>query len=500
MSFRRSVLVPLFAGLTASLAFSFSCSPTFSPKSCTVDGDCGSDALVCEAAKGYCVAAADTPIRIGQSAPASGPSQDLGLEIRRGVQLAFDAQNQTGGVRGRPLLLDFRDDQYNPDIAEQNARALTDVQVGTAPPRCPTTQNPPVAGQPKFSDTELLPGPNAVIAVIGSVGTPTMVRSAPVIVETQRVYFGAYTGATTMLRNDISGACKKLIFNVRASYAQEARATLEYFTALGMQDDAHLFSFDQSDTFGDAGYNGLVAAYTAFKNATPTIKRFRYTRDEVTSVPAQVSATTSALHDLLTAKPGNQVVGILMTDTYGPGASYIQGVKDWLYGQNADQTALTQASRLTVLFSNISFVGPNSLASRLKQLGNAANGKPYSDNVFVSQVVPNYQTDNSDAVIAYRKLITAASASPTYTSFEGYIAARIFIEGLKGTTGSLTPANLATAFESLVSLNIGLGGFVGYTADNHQASKSVWGTAINADGTFSDKYFWSDGAPIQLAE
>ena len=466
-----------------------------------VDTDCaGGDGLVCEATKGYCVAAADSPIRIGQSAPASGPSQDLGLEIRRGVQLAFDAQNLMGGIRGRPLVLDFLDDQYNPDLAERNARLLTDVQVGTAPPRCPTTKTAPVAGQANFSETELLPGPNAVLAVIGSVGTPTMVRSAPVIVETQRVYFGAYTGATTMLRNNVAGDCKKLIFNVRASYAQEARATLEYFTSLGVPDDTHLISFDQSDTFGDAGYNGLVAAYTAFKNATPTIKRFRYTRDDVNSVSAQVTATTGALHDLLTAKAGNQSVGILMTDTYGPASTYTKGVKDWLYGQNADQTALGQATRLSVYFSNISFVGPNSLASRLKELGTLANGKSYSENVFVSQVVPNYQTDNSDAVLTYRKLIGTTSAPATYTSFEGYVTARIFIEGLKKTAGGMNPANLATAFESLASLDIGLGGFVGYTPDNHQASKSVWGTAINADGTFTDKYFWSDGASIQLAE
>ena len=58
--------------------------------------------------------------------------------------------------------------------------------------------------------------------------------------------------AAAMLRDDKSGPCKKFIFNVRASYGQEARATLEYFTALGVPDDAHLISFDQNDAFGDA--------------------------------------------------------------------------------------------------------------------------------------------------------------------------------------------------------------------------------------------------------
>lgn len=79
-------------------------------------------------------------------------------------------------------------------------------------------------------------------------------------------------------------------------------------------------------------------------------------------------------------------------------------------------------------------------------------------------------------------------------------AGRIFIEGLKNNPGAMTSANLVTSFESLATLNIGLGGFVGFSAANHQASKSVWGTAINPDGSFADKYFWSDGAKIQLAE
>jgi branched-chain amino acid transport system substrate-binding protein len=504
---RHSLAVGALASACAVLigAAHGGCSPTFEPKSCETDTDCGGDlACVARDNKNICIAAADAPIRIGQSAAASGPSQDLGLEMKRGIQLAFDAQNTEGGIRGRRLVLDFRDDQYTPDIAEANARALVDAKVGSGAPKCPTTMTPPVAGQSAFSQTELLPGPNAVLAVIGSVGTPTMVRSAPVIVETGTLYFGAFTGAAAMLRDDKPGPCKKFIFNVRASYGQEARATLEYFTALGVPDDVHLVSFDQNDTFGDAGYNGLVAAYSALKGKAPNLKRFRYTRDDVTSVPVQADATTAAMREIL-ALPGKHVVGILMTDTYGPGAQYVKLVKDWLYKDDAEQatTSLDKANRLRILFSNVSFVGPNSLASRLKDLGSTSTplgSKAYTEDVYVSQVVPNYQRDNSDAVLAYRRLITTSGAPPTYTSFEGYVAGRVFIEGLKNNRRPFTASNLVAAFEGMSQLNIGLGGFIGFSPENHQASKSIWGTAINPDGTFSDKYFWSDGAKIQLAE
>ncbi len=499
---RFSSLVAIaLSAVGAALA---SCSPSFEVKSCATDAECGAArACVPRDGKAVCVAAASAPIRIGQSAPASGPSKELGLEMKRGISLAFDAQNLAGGVRGRPLVLEFRDDQYTPDLAEANARALVDAQPGGPVPNCPTTLNPPIAGQPPFSTTQLLAGPNAVLAVIGSVGTPTMVRAAPIVVETGTLYFGAFTGAAAMLRDDKAGPCAKYIFNVRASYAQEARATLEYFFALGVPDDAHLVSFDQNDSFGDAGYTGLTAAYSALRSTTPTIKRVRYARDDVNSVPAQAVATTAYLAQVLAAKPGKHVVGILMTDTYGPGSQYIKLIKDWLFANDAEQTSTMKADRLTVQFSNVSFVGPNSLASRLKDFGNvdAPGGpRPYTENVFVSQVVPNYENDNSDGVLAYRKLIEPTGAPPTYTSFEGYIAGRIFVEGLKNNSGVFTSANLVGAFEQLAALDIGVGGFVGFSPSNHQASKSIWGTAINPDGTFQDKYFWSDGSKIQLSE
>ena len=98
------------------------------------------------------------------------------------------------------------------------------------------------------------------------------------------------------------------------------------------------------------------------------------------------------------------------------------------------------------------------------------------------------------------KAIGETGANPTYTSFEGYVVGRIFVEGLRANRQAFTPDNLVAAFESLATLNIGLGGFIGFSPASHQASKSIWGTAINPDGTFTDKYFWSDGSAIQLVE
>jgi hypothetical protein len=484
-----------------------SCSSTFSAKACRTDDDCGGGGLVCgeRSAKATCVHGSEEPLRIGMSAPVTGPSQELGTEMKKGIMLAFEAQNAAGGIRGRKIELEFRDDQYQPQSAESAARDLLDVVASsTAPARCPSTTASLVSGDLPVAEGALVRGPNAVLALVGSVGTPTMVRTAPIAVETGSLFFGAFTGAARVLRDEVSGPCRKYIFNVRASYAQEARATVEFFKKLRVSDYRHFVSFDQNDAFGQAGYDGLVAAITAIDGPPASaVPRFRYARDEQSSVPAQVQATTAYFAKLLNEQPGNHVVGVLMTDTYGPATQYIRGIREWQYADDSEQAVNGKARRLSVYFSNVSFVGPNSLASRLKDAGTVQSPdgpKPYTDGVFVSQVVPNYESDDSDGVRDYLAALAAADLKPSFTSLEGYLSGRVFVAGLAAHDGPFTPDALVATFEKLPQLNLGLGATSGFTSARHDYSKSVFGTAIDADGGFSNSYFWSEGSAIQLFE
>ena len=453
-----------------------------------------------------CVYADDAPLIIGESAPISGTNQALGTGMKLGIEIAFDEQNTAGGIRGRKLQLSFRDDAYQPNLAETAARALVDAQVSASEvPKCPSTMNPS-PGQAPVSTTAMSRGPNAVIALLGSVGTPTMVRAAPVAVETGTLFFGAFTGANTILRDMQAGPCGKYIFNIRASYAQEARATMELFKKKGVSRYQNVISFDQNDSYGQAGYDGLIAAYEdvigKFPQGTdPTtpIVRFRYTRNDDASVPAQAVAMENYLANLLSNYSGTQTVGIMMTDTYGASADLIKAVRTWQYANDSQQTNLQKATRLKLYFSNVSFVGPNALADRLMQAGNV-NGTPLTDGVVVSQVVPNYQSDSSDLVTRYNALIKARGEQPSFTSLEGYISARIFIAGLMAHQGPFTPDGLVKTFEKLPDLALGLGAESGFSANQHQYSSSVWGTAIQPDGTFKNLYFWSEGSSIQFFE
>jgi len=488
------------------------CSTEFSPKPCAVDGDCASGD-VCETravdntSAPVCVKAEDAAIHIGQSAPVSGTNQQLGTDMKLGVELAFKEQNDAGGIRGRQLVLDFRDDAYDPPTAEQAARVFTDVVSSSDAPRCPSTTTPEPDGHGNttaISTTAMTRGPNAVLAFLGNVGTPTMIRAAPVALETGTVYFGAFTGADKILRDMTAGDCAKFVFNIRAGYDQEAQATMDLFKKRGITGYANLISFDQKDTFGDAGYTGMKAAYEvdyAPLTGSQTIQRFQYIRNDPTSVPAQAALAQAYIANVLSSTTGTQPFGIMMTDTYGAGSQFIQLLRQWQF--DGQQATLDKPNRLKLYFSNVSFVGPNALSSNLvamQTIATPAGAMPFTQDVYVSQVVPNYQNDTSDIVQAYNAVIAAAGKSPSFTSLEGYIDAKLFIQGLLAHDGPFTSESLIDSFEKLPQLSLGLGATAGFSKSNHTYSSSVWGTSIMPTGDFKNLYFWSTGNAIQFFE
>jgi hypothetical protein len=120
--------------------------------------------------------------------------------------------------------------------------------------------------------------------------------------------------------------------------------------------------------------------------------------------------------------------------------------------------------------------------------------------VFVSQVVPNYRIDASDGVQDYRRALADTGQTPSFTSLEGYLAGRVFVAGLAAHDGPFSPDALVSTYEHLPPLNLGLGASAGFTPDDHNYSKTVFGTALRPDGTFSNTYVWSEGQAIQLFE
>jgi branched-chain amino acid transport system substrate-binding protein len=459
---------------------------------CRSDADCvGGNVCAMVAQKRACVAAAATPITIGFTAPLQGPSEDLGVEMRRGIVALFDSVNRKGGVGGRPLSLVAMNDYYDPPTALANVKKLLDVQM-----------------EVPDADTPDVRGPNSVLALLGNVGTPTMLVTAPVANKNGVVFFAPFTGSQKYLRD---GTNSPFVFNYRAGYYEETEAMVDYMASFRSPriinaPDAYkrLLVFTQNDSFGDAGYSGLVTAYNVRVGAlpqpdsaapNPSIMRVSYERENVASVDPAIAQTIQFLNGLLASGGTTRIsAGIVMVDTYAPGNKYIRAIKDWI---NAEQF---RAARLDVAFMHLSFVGSDALAKALTTTPETyvdvtdpagQRRKAYAEGVMVTQVVPYYRAQ-APGITDYRGDITRLDGGTfSFTSLEGYIAAKLFVEALRQSRSPLGDASLVEALNGkLTSVDIGIGTLLGFSSTNHQASHTIWGTRIAADGTFTVPFTW----------
>ena len=227
-------------------------------------------------------------ILFGQSAAFSGPAEELGINMRLGIQAAFAEVNRKGGVHGRMLELTSMDDTYEPEAAATNTRSLVEEK--------------------------------GVFALIGEVGTPTSRSAAPVAADARVPFVAPFTGAAFLREQRWSN-----IVNLRASYNQETEEMVKRFTTdLGIERIAVLY---QDDSFGRAGYNGALAA----------LERRDMDPVAVGLYPRNTTAVKTALLDLSEGHPE----GIIMVGAYEPIAAFIL----W-----ARETRLVEAEFITISF------------------------------------------------------------------------------------------------------------------------------------------------------
>ena len=214
-------------------------------------------------------------VLFGQSAALSGPAEQLGLDMMRGIQAAFQEQNQAGGVHGRQLNLTTLDDFYEPDSAFVNTRNLIRNQ--------------------------------GVFALIGEVGTPTS-RSASPLASSEGVPFVApFTGAEFLRDSNLDN-----VLNLRASYYQETEEMVARLTEdLGITRIAVLY---QNDSYGKAGLEGTRLALE--RRGLAPVQSWYYQRN--------TSAVKLAVHNIVAANPE----AVIMIGAYSPVAKAITLVRE----------------------------------------------------------------------------------------------------------------------------------------------------------------------------
>ena len=212
----------------------------------------------------------DDRIVFGQSAAFSGPAQQLGINMRLGIEAAFHEANQSGGVHGRQVQLVSQDDGYEPEAAIANTVDLID--------------------QPVF-------------ALIGAVGTPTSRSAVPVTEANSVPYVAPFTGAGLLRDPDLEA-----VVNLRASYNQETEEMVDRLTEdLGIERIAIVY---QDDSYGRAGYNGVTSALERREMEPAAVGR--YTRNTL--------AVKTALLDVRQGSPE----AVIIVGAYQPVAELIK--------------------------------------------------------------------------------------------------------------------------------------------------------------------------------
>ncbi len=277
-----------------------------------------------------------------------------------------------------------------------------------------------------------------VFALAGSVGTPTGLAALPIVTEEKIPLVGMFTGAQA-LREPFN----RNIFHVRASYFDETERIVQHLTTLGIKKIA---VFYQNDAYGKAGLEGVERALTRRQlkpAATATVER--------NSVDV-----AKALETILKAEPE----AVVQVSAYKSCAALIKAARGKGYAGQ---------------FFNVSFVGSKALAD---ELGDAGQG------VVISQVVPFPYAPASPVVREYQAHMTAAGQREfDFSSMEGYLTAKVLVEGLRRAGRNLTRESLVNGLEAMRDVNFG-GFTVNYSPKDHQGSNYTDLTIIGRGGRF----------------
>ena len=274
-------------------------------------------------------------------------------------------------------------------------------------------------------------------ALFGYIGTPTSVAALPLATAARTPFFGPFTGAMVLRQ-----PANRYAFHVRASYNDETALIVKQLTSLSLKKIA---VFYQNDAYGKAGLDGVALALGKLE-----LKPIALATVERNSVDV-----AKAVKLLVAAQPD----AIVQVGAYKACAAFIRAARKTGYGGT---------------FYNVSFVGTQALAD---ELGKDGAG------VVVSQVVPS---PYSAARPIAREFIDAvkkggAGFQANFSSMEGYLAAKVMVDGLRRAGSKPNRESLISGLESLSDQSYG-GFSVSFSPAVHVASSFVELSMLTGDG------------------
>lgn len=400
----------------------------------------------------------DAPLRIVATAPLSGSVQSVGAEVKLGLQACVDRRNRgAGGVNGRRLVVDVKDDADDAKQAEAAARAsLADDPLG----------------------------------FVSSWGSAQSATVAPVASAANKLFFAPMTSVNEGLRG---ANTPKTVFTMRPSIDQEVSAILDriradngnVLPALAGNPTATppttstLAVVADDGPFGTAAVASLKAVLTRRELNADDLRVYRFS--DLTSVDSAAdSVKTQAGRSDASSSKRFQVI---LFAEYESAGTFIRLLRS---KAAADATTQSKAIAATARFYNTTYVGPEGLLVELgkppREVPGAASTFQFQ-NVLLVHPVPSFG-GQSPGIQEYLESLKATKpdAIPGYTSLEANLGCRLFLQGIDAAKGDYSTANLIRAFESLASIDLGIGVTGSFAADKHTAFDTLWLSEISPAG------------------
>jgi branched-chain amino acid transport system substrate-binding protein len=339
---------------------------------------------------------------VGQSAPLSGSNARFGTDIRDGAKAYFAAVNARGGVQGSTIELVTLDDKNDRKQAQANTQELL--------------------------------GDKQLVALFGYASATLSLDAIPLAEARGVTFFAPFSGANPVRVQN------KVLFTVRASYAEELEKMLSFWTSLGFK-KVTVVHYD--DEVGRQNLD-VVTQYLKKANLQPTA--FAIKRNAAIGVEEA---------NLLWSQQPDVLVNTVLS---GPAAQL--------------QKLLVGAGRV-VPTSSLSFVGADQYI--------AAAG-PSSAGVSITQVVPNPGGGAPIVRECAKALQDAGVKSPmNATQLEACMGAKILVEGIRRAKKS---ANAQAVREALSNLGTyDLGGYkITFSPNSHHGSRFVELAMVTRDG------------------
>lgn len=170
-------------------------------------------------------------IRLGQSAPTTGPLARVGMGFRDAARAVFNEVNAQGGIAGKNIELVTLDDENRPERTELNVK--------------------------------LLASEHRVLALYGFIGTGAHRAGARAAAAEGLPYIAAVSGGMELRAGTLPG-----IFNMRASHDDEIESVVRHIHQIGIRRTSLVFEYNSD---GWEVRDALIAALERQGNQVASI-------------------------------------------------------------------------------------------------------------------------------------------------------------------------------------------------------------------------------------